>query len=465
MSSLYVFTQHDRSPAGFHVASPTYVKSPPNSEALRIPSPSGNRSKPVRRSWGFAAAVNFASSLRQSFGGSEAAATKQDTSSAKPLSPDAAPPSTETPQSHGHDAELSTADPSSSSIADCGNSEVSSVAQDSKADAFKGSTLSGTHESAADFLSPDFRPLSSGLEVMESGAASKQHESTDCARHPSHADDLEMLQQHARSQLAGQQPSTPGNATTLSSSEASQAIVAGPSSRAGGPADASAMTAPYSEEGKTTSDAASGAAEKPAEMLNEQPVRELESGNQTSASGKEAGRTSQEAAAQEAAAAVVRSPASDGTPSRLMTKAMKSMKIHSVTPTVDAHLGTDEPESPSPLRDGLAFMTPLSAFDPDASPQQNGSELGGSGNKAEGAPALDAVSALPRMQPLGASEQDGAAGWQDEPEHSRPQLATMSAKSASDLLDGNPFSPGKPFPADALPGGTQHSLTQILANE
>ena len=426
--------------AGEQLASPVHVKSPPVQEPTQVLSPVGNRPKPIRRSWGFAAAANFAASLRQSFGGGESIASKQEicedkSSSSSPASPPA-------------DA-LQNKDPAAEPVL-LENARIS-IEEHTHADAppngapeaavHSASKASLIEESSEDPLSPVFRPLSSGLELMQAEEVFQEPAGQNSASNASHAADLEALQKQARlhAQAGYVTQSAPesaaGTDTALSCAEDASSASNEP---VGSAAEESSQSQPESiaqGEGEDLAAATAGAASSPADLPSTASASRLATGSHTraSASSSMARQTGQSRAAQETAPAVVKSPDTESTPIRLMTRAMNSMKIQSVTPAANADPITDEPESPSPLRDGLAFMTPLSAFDPDASPQPDVADLTDDHDSQKGtAVGGNADKVLPRMQPLEGLEKDGASGVPDNLGKDQHKGGSASADKAVD---------------------------------
>ncbi|KAK9862985.1 hypothetical protein WJX84_001493 [Apatococcus fuscideae] len=144
-------------------------------------------------------------------------------------------------------------------------------------------------------------------------------------------------------------------------------------------------------------------------------------------------------------------------PGRFLARGLSALKIQAGNPGDDAHAGHDKPGSPSPLRDGLAYMTPLSAFGPDTSPQPRGSSPGvtAGGDADQRTPPVAAQtgsSVWPKMQALDEPE-DHAASMALINNFRRASERATSPQAASPvaLIEPQPNVALEPTPASVSP--------------
>lgn len=331
------------------VPSPDLVKSPDARSPGKAKSPVAARSKGVRRSWGFAMAARLAASLRQSLEG-EPVARKPQTQSptaassgheSKPAAEDAVHDSINAAEAH-HNLDAPSASP---------------VDQEESADL------------AEDPFSPMFSPLSSGLDQMQTGSAFAEREAEDDSSRASHADDLQLLQKQAG--LHGVEDSAPppaeADAAVTSSSEtslvpsklmdpASQPLLTSPASRTSPDVGASDVV----NRANTASDLTQAA---PTVSSSDTPCLSPKAARNSSDAATSGTDDRRQSSLVDAATNTDEDAAMASTPMRLVATSRSGNKAQPVTSPADAQEDGDPPESPSPLRDGLAFMTPLSAFD------------------------------------------------------------------------------------------------------
>lgn len=329
------------------VASPDVVKSPEAGIPSRAKSPVASRSKGTRRSWGFAMAARLAASLRQSLEGDPVARKSQM------QSPTAASPADESKPA-AEDAVLQSVSTTLAHHDPAAPVSASSMGQDE------------TAQSAEDPFSPMFSPLSSGLDQMQTGSAFAEAESAGDSSWASHADDLQQLQKQAGLHALGESatPAAEPDAATASGSDTSlvtsklmevapRPLLPNLFSKTSGASEAA--------DGANTTPTADPAAPSTT-SLDTSRLSQMVAVDSIAAAASMTSKRPQ-ASLVDAATSTDEDAAMASTPMRPIATSRSGKKAQSVASPADAQDDGDPPESPSPLRDGLAFMTPLSAFD------------------------------------------------------------------------------------------------------
>ena len=435
-------------PAVGKAPSPGTVKSPDARSPSRAKSPAATRSKGTRRSWGFAMAARLAASLRQSLEG-EPAAPKQE-----PQSPVVeCQPATIAEHAPVYDTAGS-------------RSDAGHEAPDAPP---------GSHDDAAhaeeDPFSPIFSPLSSGLDRMQAGPGYEDGGSgDDSSWRQSHADDLDLLQKQAGLPTASPSASAPGD---LDAAAAAAAAQDAEDSRPAGEL-AEHVSTPLHHPGAfqetpcggLSDDAAGAGALASGPLSGQTPDTSSRTAttSQTAAQGVEAAAGTSsgnrwQAMSKDAATSTDDAAATTSPQTRtFFTSRSSSKKVQSMASTADAQEVDDPPESPSPLREGLAFMTPLSAFDGIPEPR--------SGTPARyshsASPASDAVASeagMPRMLSLDACQDHLTEGLQA----SDAAAGAAGMGNKAELNQHQPSTPAMKQPLPTIPAGQQQAQMNLIA--
>ncbi|KAK9832234.1 hypothetical protein WJX74_003847 [Apatococcus lobatus] len=443
--SLQSPQQENVSPVG-KAASPPLVKSPEARSSNRVKSPAAARSKSTRRSWGFAMAARLAASLRQSLEG-DPAAPKQESQSpiAQSPTPESKPSALSDEHKPAHDA---------LDHQRCRDADVSAKSPPNQG---------LTRDSAEDPYGPMFSPLSLGLDQMQAGAAFQEEGPEADSSSFNHADDLDMLQKQAGMQrgrhaasacdgpdaAAAQESETSHVATDLAEDVSSPLLIC-------------PVLPETPSAGASNDDAAADDVVPDAILLQPHVITpSTTSSGQTIADRIQMAADSSAGNQQQPVVKHASTSSNDGpvtsTPIRTFLNFRSSgKKVQSVASQVDEQEGEDQPESPSPLREGLAFMTPLSAF--DGSPEPH------AGLPAEhlhlDSLANDAVAlgtSRPRMQAL--------EECQDELLEGEPAAGAAAVHGKSETHPPQPAGPATKEPLPTRPTGQQPDGMPLAAGE
>ena len=425
------------------------VKSPAARSPSKIRSPAVNPSKAQRRSWGFGVAARFAATLRQSLEG-EPAPPKPALRQAQPVSPK---------KPTGSKAAGRYSARGSTSTSSDGSPSGKHPALEEKLD--RGTAA----QSMSEPTSPMFSPLSSGLEQMGGSFSDSDDATTGDAIRASHANDLEMLQKQAGLHADAQMPAPVATDNAAARSSTSYPIThdTARSEQAASTGSAPELPLPVSPAGPGNAQTAShpsAAGGQPGATVHGAgipPTISLSRVNEVSEGSSSPGGKQLSSAVEVNSATPNGVTSAESIPGRFLARGLSALKIQAGNPGDDAHAGHDKPGSPSPLRDGLAYMTPLSAFGPDTSPQPRGSSPGvtAGGDADQRTPPVAAQtgsSVWPKMQALDEPE-DHAASMALINNFRRASERATSPQAASPvaLIEPQPNVALEPTPASVSP--------------